>query len=1193
MNAVQIGMVIATFLLNTRRIIKGMELLKECLVVISNIAMHMGKENQIVKKLYIVVYDKVLHGYVLIGDLTSAIECGRNILVLLRESGSRYEEGRLTVELAKLYQRQNKQEKAKEFFMSALRISTETRDKELEGVCYGSLGIVFLSVAKYDKAEGYLQKALKIRIEIGDKQGEAAEYENLGTVFNSLRNYDKAEEYLQKALKIRIEIGDKEGVAAVYGNLGTVFNSFGKYDKAEEYHQKALKIHTEIGDKEGEAADYGNLGRVFHSLGKFERAKDYLQKAIKILIEIGKKSGEAAVYGNLGIVYQSLREYENAKDHFQKALKILIETGNKIGETTVYEHLGTVFQSLNKYEKAEEYFQKALKIRIEIGDKGLGAAAYENLGTLFHSIGEHKKAEEYLQKALAIRIEIGDKEGEAVNYGNLGNVFQSLGEYDKAEEYHQKTLKIQMEIGDKRGEATAYGNLGVVFQTRGEYEKARNYHLKALKIQMEMEDKRGEATAYGNLGVVFQYLGKHEKAEDCLQKALEIRIEIGVKSGEAADYGNLGAVYQSLGEYKKAEEFYQKALQFAVAVRNKRQEAANCGNLGTVFQSLGAYEKAAEYYQKALKIRIEIGDKNGQATDYGNQGVLFHYVGEYKKAEEYLQKALEIRIQIGDKTGEATACANLGSVYFSLGEYSTAKEYQEKALYLACKVGYTELQFRSHLNLTLLTLYSATGNFLEAVSSLFKCIEKSEEMRRYLRGNDRFKISFLDIHVSPYKLLMRLLTVVEKFNEAVYITELSHARALADMMSDQYAVKQERPATPHSWLSIERIIPKEVDYACLYISYHGRDLFLWILKPFKPVFFRLKDINNCLSAKGERRTVDEVFGDVSFRNFLSFPTQESCEDRSLFSSNASCLTPSRPVEEDEDEDQYSEPPSLTQCHKMIIDPVADLLDQPEIIIVPEGLLYNIPFAALRNENGNYLSESFRIRVVPSLMTLKLIQDSSADYHSQTGALIVGDPDVGEVKYKGHTDRMKPLPCAREEAEMIGRLLGVQPLLGKHATKQAVLHDLNSVSLIHFAAHGDAERGEIALAPPQLYNGIPQEEDYLLTVAEIAQVRLRSKLVVLSCCHSAKGEIRSEGVVGIARAFLGSGARSVLVSLWAIEDEATMKFMSHFYEHLVVGVSASESLHQAMKWMRSNGFSKVDQWAPFMLIGDNVTFNFGK
>ena len=285
---------------------------------------------------------------------------------------------------------------------------------------------------------------------------------------------------------------------------------------------------------------------------------------------------------------------------------------------------------------------------------------------------------------------------------------------------------------------------------------------------------------------------------------------------------------------------------------------------------------------------------------------------------------------------------------------------------------------------------------------------------------------------------------------------------------------------------------------------------------------------------------------------------------------------------------------------MIIAPVADLLSDPEItsdpeiIIVPERSLYRVPFAALRQQpGGKYLSETFRIRIVPSLTTLKLIQDCPADYHCQTGALVVGNPKAGTVHYKGKTPTLVDLPGARKEAEMIGRLLGVQPLLGERATRDAVLQAINSVSLIHIAAHGNADTGEIALSPRPTAKSIPEEEDYLLRISDILQVQLRAKLVVLSCCHSGRGEIKAEGVLGIARAFLASGARSVLVTLWAIEDEATWQFMSRFYRHLVDGFSASECLHQAMKWLRNTGFTKVSQWAPFMLIGDNVTFDFKK
>ena len=177
--------------------------------------------------------------------------------------------------------------------------------------------------------------------------------------------------------------------------------------------------------------------------------------------------------------------------------------------------------------------------------------------------------------------------------------------------------------------------------------------------------------------------------------------------------------------------------------------------------------------------------------------------------------------------------------------------------------------------------------------------------------------------------------------------------------------------------------------------------------------------------------------------------------------------------------------------------------------------------------------------------------------------------------------------------MIGRLLSVPPLLGEKATKKTVLEMLHSAGLIHFAAHGDAERGEIALSPIRSTGKLPKEQEYLLTMSDISEVQLQAKLVVLSCCHSGRGKIRAEGVIGISRAFLGSGARSVLVALWALDDKATEQFMSRFYEHLVGGESASESLHEAMKWMRSNGWSKVRQWAPFMLIGDNVSFEFGK
>ena len=174
--------------------------------------------------------------------------------------------------------------------------------------------------------------------------------------------------------------------------------------------------------------------------------------------------------------------------------------------------------------------------------------------------------------------------------------------------------------------------------------------------------------------------------------------------------------------------------------------------------------------------------------------------------------------------------------------------------------------------------------------------------------------------------------------------------------------------------------------------------------------------------------------------------------------------------------------------------------------------------------------------------------------------------------------------------MIGRLLNIEPVIGATATKMEVLDRMTSVALIHIAAHASSKSGEIALTPnPTRPSQVPNKEDFLLTMAEILNVQVRAQLVVLSCCHSGRGEIRAEGVVGIVRGFLAAGARSVLVTLWAIYDEATLMFMERFYHHLVKGRSSCEALNEAMRHLReSDSFSDVRHWAPFVLIGDDVT-----
>ena len=921
------------------------------------------------------------------------------------------------------------------------------------------------------------------------------------------------------------------------------------HTSAERYAKKLLDMYHTSGDIINEGKVTFTLGKIYQNQNEFEKAKRYYQNAIDVTECTADKQMEAECYCSMGQVSYSRSEYHEAKNYFQKALAITVPNGYRITEAAIYGNLGVVVQSLGEYDKAEKYYKRALKISEEIGYRKGEADAYGNLGLLYHFLSQCQKAKEFTERALAIRKKIGDKKGEATDYGNLGMLFQSLCEYQKAKEYTEKALKIRKEIGDRKGEAADYGNLGTLFQSLGEYQKAKEYTEEALKIRKEIGDKKGEAADYGNLGTLFQSVGEYQKAKEYTEKALKIRKEIGDKKGEATDYGNLGTLFQSLGKYGEAKEYIDKALKIRKEIGDRKGEAADYGNLGTWFQSLGAYEEAKEHTKRALAIRKEIGDREGEASAYGNLGTVFHSLGEPDKAKKHFSDALSIYKDIGHSMGE----------------------------------------FKTLCGLTVLEL--AQSNFQEAASYLSQSIEKFEKLRHSVKDNDYFKISLLEEHGAfPYKILSKLLSISGNHEYSLYVEELRRARALADLMTAQYSAKQAQfSGDPQSLFSIHDVIKREANCTFVYLSVDDEDVRIWVLKTSGGILFRRnkgKDSDSFGNA-GSLPNPKVLFSE-SFRHFAILPT-DNYEDRSLNDELVLKLSGDvkrSPPSHDETEDMKT---CLRLFHKIIIAPVADFLKEPEIIIVPDSCMYHVPFEALLDEEGRYLSEKFRISIVPSLTVLKVIQDSPSNYHSKTGALIVGEPEVREVIYRGEQMIFDPLPGARKEAEMIGKMLGVVPLLGKDATKEAVLEQMKSVALIHFAAHGNPDRGEIALSPVITTNSAPQEEEYLLTMADVSKVQLRAKLVVLSCCHSGRGEIKVEGVIGIARAFLGSGARSVLVARWALDDESTEQFMKCFYKHLFRGDSASESLHKVRKWMRGNAkYSEVEKWAAFMLIGDNVT-----
>lgn len=769
---------------------------------------------------------------------------------------------------------------------------------------------------------------------------------------------------------------------------------------------------------------------------------------------------------------------------------------------------------------------------------------------------------------------------------------------------------------------------------------------------------------------------------------------MGDRVGEADVYGKLGNVFGKVGKFKEAEENYGLQCIFAREQGDRSLEAQALESVGTLnlfHLQLGDIRKAVEYFEKSLAISLEPRD---ESHVYGYLGIAFHRLGDLERALMHHQKNLEIVMRLDEKAEVGKAYGNLGRVYRSLGDFKQAVVNHELRLSIATKEARKVDEAIAHYDLACNfesladfarespaeSLESEAEYLTQARIHYKSCAELLNDARprhcgnaRASTFNDEWNVNLFDEYKHVYTDLCRVLLKLHLYSEALLAAEQGRAQALRDFIESRYETEKIQPFLSDQDGTISNMY-SDISADTVVLGIDTDTLNVWLLKPGQDVRFEQRTVHPTLNAadflhtlianayrrcsvivplrgfhnslqldgsslddedsnESDKSTDHDEFNQKeteignSFLSDLSPPH----DDEALYQSDKSTAHGIEKL--DQKETMIGEVNPFRTLYDVIFGPVVDHLQGGELVVAPEGPLCMVPFAAFVGPDSKFLCESFRIRVIPSLTSLKLITQGD---HSESGALLVGDPCVQKVVYRGGRYFFTPLPFARREVEMIGQLLNIQPVIGEMATKMEVLDRITSAALVHIAAHASSESGEIALAPnptrssqmPKESREValapnttcpwslcvpeeesrsvevalapnttsssqsPKEEDYLLTMAEILNVQVRAQLVVLSCCHSGQGEIRAEGVVGIARAFLAAGARSVLVTLWAVEDEATFEFMKSFYEHLVKGESSSEALNQAMRCLReSERFSDVRHWAPFVLIGDDVTLTF--
>jgi CHAT domain-containing protein/tetratricopeptide (TPR) repeat protein len=832
-----------------------------------------------------------------------------------------------------------------------------------------------------------------------------------------------------------------------------------------------------------------------------------------------------------------------------------------------------------------------------------------NLGLEQFNHSQFEAALQSWQQALTLYQAIHDRKGEGNALGNLGIAYDCLGDYAKAIDYQQQSLAIAREIGDRQGEGQALGNLGIAYGSQGDYAKAIDYLQQTLAIVREIGDRRSEGAALGNLGNAYRNLGDYAKAIDYHQQRLAIARQIGDREGEGGALGNLGNAYFNLGDYAKAIDYHQQALAIDREIGNRQGEGQDLGNLGIAYDSLGEYAKAIDYQQQALAIDREIGDRQGEGQDLENLGNAYDSLGDYAKAIDYHQQALAITREIGDRESEGIVLSNIGDVLKQQNQSDLAIVFYKQSVNVregirqsiqtlaqSQQESYTQTVASTYRQLADLLL--SQGRVLEAqqVLELLK-IQELRDYTRDARAGGTTQGSPLTppeaAVVPPYNSVVTLglqLTECERQQPpcgnrnqlqsqrnaatAAFNQQVVQLRALAEKQRNNDPAQL---ALQELTVAAQKVVLAQPKTVLVYPLVLEDKLWLvWGTQAGnRDVVFASKLV--AVSRK------DIAQAAVDFRQLLADPN-----------SNLQQLQ------------QVSQ-----KLYHWLVEPLQPELEAngiKNLVFSLDRSTRYIPMAALF-DGQHYLIEQF---TVSTILTAGLTD--TTDKLSAT----LADNRVMGLGLTAAVSHFAPLRHVREELNQIVRgssdTTGIYPgakLFDTQFTRDSLLQgQLGDYRILHIATHAYA-----APNPDDSY--LVVGDGNTLKSTEISNIPGLSgiHLVVLSACETAQGGPDKDGieVSGLSYYFLTSGAKSVIASLWSVNDGSTSQLMEEFYKHLSTGnVSEAEALQQAqMALIRSNASSSTNRssvhyspgqadtsslshslshpfyWAPFVLVGDGL------
>ncbi|NQU47311.1 MAG: tetratricopeptide repeat protein [Planctomycetes bacterium] len=1042
-----------------------------------------------------------------------------------------------------------------------------------------------------------------------------------GHQFQAQGRYAEAEVAFGRMLEITEEFFSSEltRMAASMNFLARLYDAQGRLSDALPLYERALPIWVEALGPENPnvAASKSNLAEAYRKVGRFSEAEPLFLDAISI---IEKSLGpdhpnNAAFHNNLATLYKDQGRYSEAEPLAMRSVEIAekIFGRNHINVASCLNTLAVIYKKQGRYQEVEVLFKRGLNI----AESALGK--------------NHPD--------VAIRL------------NNLAMVYQDQGLYAKAEPISRRALAINEEFFGPENSATGLSvdNLAMIVKLQGRYAEAEPLMERALQIRKKVYgvDHPDYAVSLNNLGMFYQERGRYSEAEPFLKQGLEIvEKAFGSEHPTVAVYlNNLASFYRTQKRYPEAIELFRRSL--AIRERTLAPDhtylADSLDNLAKVDHIQGLYAEAEPKYLRALSIRKKaVGQDHPQvAIHLNNLGALYRDQGLYAQAKPFAERALAIW-ESAYGSGHphvAGGLHNLAGIQLQLGNAVEALSLFDRALRGLLLHLDRELPTQSEADrFRILSTGAGPEQLLQCLleTDAEKEAEVFDLFLQWKGKLTRLQTASLALTQSrgdseAQRRIGQLQSLQKQLSTLVFLPSADqaedHAERVAELRNQRLTMEREINRTLNLDELLQTPAHKELQGvmatdSVLIDFFVGTSVYAWILHPTgDPLLIdlgeavRLRDAQTAYLTQSVRRG-----------------------GKSLEAGQADPAIPLGDLLWQPLKDQIGEAKTL------LISPDGFLCELPfgmmkgkdkRYLLESYRMVYHTDASHIAAVDGPPVDGTAIDREGPMLAV------GDVNYYRADVSAEGNSTDVevaAESENSTHTrsrigEQWASLASTRQEIAAIRDLRkyvlewesGFQQLDDTAATEENVRRSIAGQRYVHIATHGyfepdhlpsllsasDADQAQDLLGEqrkavgllPGLLSGLvfagvnakadPNRDDGYLSAEEIQYLDLSAcDLAVLSACETALGSQRAgEGLMSLRRAFEVAGAKTVVSSLWKVDDRATATLMAQFYKNYwELGMGKGEALHQAkLRMLRQNradfGEPHPETWGAFVLSGD--------